>query len=179
MKIYLISGKARHGKDTTANYMKDYYEKMGYKPCIMHIGNYIKHFAKDYFEWDGKEETKPRELLQKLGTDIIRQKMNKPYFFTTRLLEDIEVLQNFYDIFLIADVRLPLEIEEVKKIYSNAKVIHIVRRNFETELTSEQQKHITETGLDNYNNYDYNLENTSLDELRKQVELLVRKEEKL
>ena len=177
MKVYLIFGKARHGKDTTANYMKKYYEQKGYKPCIMHIGNYIKHFAKDYFGWDGKEETKPRELLQQLGTNVIREKLNKPYFFTTRLLEDMEVLKNFYNVFLIADVRLPLEIIEIKKVYNDSVIIKVERENFETELTSEQQKHITEVGLDDFNDYNYKLINTTFDKLEEQVTNLIRKEE--
>lgn len=29
--IYLISGKARYGKDTTANFIKEYYESKGKK----------------------------------------------------------------------------------------------------------------------------------------------------
>lgn len=177
MKVYLICGKARHGKDTTANFMKEYYESLGKKPCIMHIGNYIKHFAKDYFGWDGKEETKPRELLQELGTGIIREKMNKPFFFTTRLLEDIEVLENFYDCILIADVRLPLEIEEIKKKYQDSTVIRVNRVDFESELTSKQSKHVTEIALDEYQNYDYILENTTLEALEEQAKNVIRKEE--
>ena len=77
MKIYLIGGKARHGKDTLGNFMKEYYEGIDKKVCIMHISNYFKQLVKDYFGWDGKEETKPRTLLQTLGTDIIRKKMGK------------------------------------------------------------------------------------------------------
>ena len=177
MKLYLVCGKARHGKDTTAGFIQNYYAKNGKKACIMHIGNYIKHFAKDYFGWDGKEETKPRELLQQLGTNIIREQMNKPYFFTNRLLEDMEVLARFYDVCVVADVRLPLEIEEVKKHYPDVTIIHVERPNFENELTEKQRNHVTETGLDHYDDYDYRLENTTLEYLQQQVEELVRKEE--
>ena len=177
MKVYLISGKARHGKDTTAMYMKKYYESIGKKACIMHIANYIKHFAIDYFGWDGKEETKPRTLLQHLGTEIIRNKMNKPYLFTNRLLEDIEILSNFYEVVLIADVRLPLEIDEVKKIYPDAVNIHINRPDLITKLSSTEQKHITETALDNYNDYKYNIINTTLKKLEKDAIEIVMEEE--
>ncbi len=178
MKVYLICGKARHGKDTMASYMQNYYEKvLGEKTAIMHIGNYIKHFAKDYFGWDGSEESKPRELLQRLGTDIIRNKMNKPYFFTTRLLEDIEVLKHFCQIVIIADVRLPLEIEEIKKVYNEAVVIHINRLNFESSLSKSEQKHITETALDDFCDYDYEIINTTLTKLEEDSIELIKREE--
>ena len=42
MKVYMISGKARNGKDTLAGFMKRYFDENGKKACIMHIGNYIK-----------------------------------------------------------------------------------------------------------------------------------------
>lgn len=177
MRVYLISGKARNGKDTIATDMKEYYESIGKKACVMHIANYIKHFAIDYFDWDGREETKPRSLLQKLGTEVIREKMNKPYFFTTRLLEDIEVLENFYDVFLIADVRLPLEINEVKKVYPDAVNLHIERPDLISELTAEQKTHITETALDGYDEYDYKIINRTLEDLKKDAIKIVKEVE--
>lgn len=177
MKVYLVSGKARNGKDTTAGFVKDYYDTLGTKACIMHIGNYIKHFAKDYFGWDGREETKPRELLQQLGTNIIREQMNKPYFFTSRLLEDMEVLHNFYSVIIIADVRLPMEIEEVKKHYPDAVTIHVRRVDFENDLTENQKKHVTETALDHFHDFDHELFNQTLEQLQNDVITIVKEEE--
>lgn len=177
MKVYLIGGKARNGKDTLANIMKEFYEENGEKAAIMHIGNYIKHFAIDYFGWDGNDDTKPRTLLQHLGTDIIRQKMNKPLFFINRLKEDIEVLKNFFDIVIIADVRLPLEFEEIKKIYPDAIKIHIQRPSLVSELTNTEQKHITETALDDYNDYDFKIINNTIEELKEKSENLIKEVE--
>ncbi len=176
MKIYMIGGKARHGKDTLAGYLKKYFEEYGEKTCIVHIGNYIKHFAIDYFGWDGKEETKPRSLLQKLGTEIIREKMNKPLFFTNRLKEDIEVLSNLFDVIIVADVRLPLEFEEIQKVYPNTKKIHIVRPELISSLTEEEQKHITETALDNYDDYDYKIINKTIEGVEEEAENIVKEE---
>ncbi|MBQ3435833.1 MAG: hypothetical protein IJH13_02315 [Bacilli bacterium] len=176
--VYLISGKARHGKDTFAGFMKDYYESIGKKACIMHISNYIKHFAIDYFGWDGKEETKPRTLLQELGTDVIRVKMGKELFFINRLLEDMEVLENFYDVFIVSDVRLPIEFEEIGKHHDTVN-IHINRINYESVLSTKEQKHITETALDNYDDYDYRITNDTLDKLKEDAEKLVKEVEKI
>ncbi len=175
MKIILIGGKARNGKDTLGNFMKEYYERHGHKVCIMQISKYIKHFAIDYFGWDGREETKPRQLLQELGTGVIREKMGKDYFFVTRLVEDMEVLDNFYDIAIVTDVRLPLEYKFVKEKHPDATSILIKRINFENEeLTAKQQHHVTETALDNYTDVDYIVLNDKLDELKLEGEKIAR-----
>ena len=69
MKVYLISGPARNGKDTIGDFLEKDYKEMGYKVCRTQIAKYLKMYIKDYFGWDGSEETKPRELLQRLGTE--------------------------------------------------------------------------------------------------------------
>lgn len=173
MKVYLIGGKARNGKDTLASFMKEYYEGLGKKVCVMHIANYIKHFAIDYFGWDGREETKPRSLLQELGTDLIRNKMNKPYFFTTRIIEDMEVLEHFFDVIIISDVRFPLEFNEIKNAYPSAIKIHITRPNLVSELSEKEKNHPTEKALEDYDDYDYKIINNDLESLKQEAEKIV------
>lgn len=51
---------------------------------------YIKEYAKRISDWDGNDETKPRTLLQVLGTDIIRNTIDDK-FFINRTIEDIKV----------------------------------------------------------------------------------------
>lgn len=46
-------------------------------------------------DWDGSEESKPRKLLQELGTDVIRNKLNKAEMFIERQLDDIEIYSYF------------------------------------------------------------------------------------
>ena len=158
MKIFMISGKARSGKDTFGDALENVLINKDYKVCRLSIGTYIKFYAQKYFGWDGQEETKPRELLQMLGTEIIRKQID-PKFHINRLIEDIKVLSNFFDIFIISDVREPLEIEEIKNNYSDIITIKMIRPNFENELTEEQRKHYTEVAMDNYNDYDYEVIN--------------------
>ena len=177
MKVYLISGAARNGKDTTGDYIEKEYNKINKKVCRSQISKYIKMYAKDYFGWDGREETKPRELLQTLGTDVIREKLNKPSFFVDRTIEDIEILSNFFDVMIITDVRFPIEIDKIKETYSDVVSINIKRVNFDTELTSKQQAHKTEIALNNYENFDYKIINDTLDGLEKDVIDIVNKEE--
>lgn len=177
MKIYLIGGKARNGKDTFGKMFRDHYQLLGKKVCVMHLSNYIKHFAIDYFDWDGKDDTKPRSLLQQLGTDIIREKMNKKYFFVNRLLEDMEVLDNFFDVCLVTDIRFPLEYDEIKKVHPDATKILITRPDYITELTEKQKKHVTETALDNYTDYDYKVINRNLTDLKLDADKIIEMEE--
>ena len=156
MKIILIAGKARSGKSTIANYMVDELKRQGKKPCELQIGQYIKYYANKYFGWDGKEETKPRSLLQELGTEVIRNKID-PDFHIDRLIQDIKVLSYFYDTFIVSDVRMPVEIEKPKKEFDN--VVTLKMRRESDELNDNQLKHVTETALDSYEEFDYIVDN--------------------
>lgn len=161
MNIIMICGKARSGKDTLADFLIKNLEHN--KPCKVQIGQYIKYYAMKYFGWDGEEETKPRDLLIHLGTDIIRNKIN-PNFHINRLIEDLEVLSYFYDTFIVSDVRFPVEIEKVKEKYDNVTTIKIERES--EELNESQKNNITETALDNFNGYDFIINNNgTLEEL--------------
>ena len=177
MRIYVIAGKARHGKDTIALYIKEFYEKKGLKVINLAYGSYIKEYAKKISNWDGKEETKPRELLQELGTDIIRNKIDKD-LFVRRLCEDIKVYSYYFDIITISDARFPNELEWPKKIFENVINIRIIRDGYDSVLTKTEQKHLTEVALDEYNNYDYVIHNDgTLEDLKIKVSDVVRKVE--
>ena len=62
--IFIISGKARHGKDTVAKMIRDYYERIGLNTINLQYSTPIKEYAKKISSWDGSEETKPRELFK-------------------------------------------------------------------------------------------------------------------
>lgn len=163
MQIILIGGKARSGKDTTADIFIKELEQKGKKVCRVQVGQYIKYYATKYFGWDGQEETKPRDLLNKLGTDIIREKID-PDFHVDRLIQDIKVLSYFYDTFIVSDIRFPVEIEKTKSVFDNVISIKVQRQS--DELNDAQKKHISENMLDNYDGFDYIIDNNgSLEEL--------------
>ena len=155
--IFLFTGKARHGKDTAANFLKEYFELDNKKVIFSQYSKYIKFYCKEMYDWDGREETKPRELLQQLGTEVIRNKLNKAEMFIERQVDDIEIYSYFYDAIMVSDIRLPREIEGLKEKYKKIVVINIYRPNFESDLNNEQKKHITETAMDNYKDYDYKI----------------------
>lgn len=171
MKIIIISGKARAGKDTTANMLKEIC--IDKKIINLQYSSYIKEYAKKISNWDGREETKPRELLQQLGTDIIRKRIDDE-FFIKKIIDDIKVYSFFFDVITISDARFKKEIDNIRNVFDNVVTVRIVRPNFDNGLTEEQKKHPTEVDLDDYDKFDYDLINDgTLEDLKVKVERLV------
>lgn len=165
-KIYLMCGKAKHGKDTFSSFLKEEYEKNHKKLIVTQLSKYIKYYAREMTGWNLSEEDKPRELLQQLGTGIIREYLKKEDLFIKRMIDDIEIFSCFYDAIIISDVRLKKEINDLKQVFPNLSTIHIDRINFDNGLTEEQKLHKTEIDLDDYNDFDINIINTTLDKLK-------------
>ena len=169
-KIFLISGKARSGKGEISAIIENYYKE---KKCItISFAYYLKDYIKRITNWDGSENTKPRDFLQQLGIELIKNKIDNKLLIN-RILQDIEVFSYFYDIIIISDARLIDEIETIKEKYKNSIVIR-VNRDEDNDLTNIQKNHITETNLDNYNNFDYIVSNDSYNNLINQIEDILR-----
>lgn len=172
-KIFLLAGKARTGKDTVATEIVKYYQNKHKKVVRLGFSDYIKNYAMKITDWDGKDETKPRDLLQTLGTDIVRDKINKD-FFINRLCEDIMVYSYFFDVIVISGARFANELDIPKSKFKNVTIIKMERPNNENNLTEKQKKHITEHALENYHNYDYLIVNDSDEEkLKEKVNVLL------
>ncbi|MDD2435455.1 MAG: hypothetical protein PHO63_04290 [Bacilli bacterium] len=168
--IYIICGKARSGKDTISQIIRDYYEKNDKKVLNLQYSSYIKEYAKKISDWDGSDETKPRQLLQQLGTEIIRFKIDM-LFFVKRICSDIQVYSYFFDCLTISDARTKTEVDVPKENFDNVIAIHVERPNFDNGLSEEQKNHFTEVELDDYNKYDYRIINDGdLDKLKESVE---------
>lgn len=174
-KIFLISGKARHGKTTLANMIKDYYESRGIKSVVTSYNKYIKIYAKELIGWDGDDDSKPRAFLQSIGSDVIRGKLGLEDYFVRRMDEDILIYKEYVSAVMIDDVRFPLELDFFKEKYpDNAISIRIKRPSYVSELSEEEQQHNTEVGLDNYEDYDYTILNDgSLEDLRAKVDAMM------
>ena len=147
MRVILISGSARFGKDSAAFIMKELLEKQKKKVLIIHYADNLKLFAKNYFGWSGQKDQKGRELLQWLGTDVVRKNYEDTWVdMIVALLKGIKTL---YDYVIIPDVRFPNEIDKMCDNF-DCITIRIIRPNFDNGLTDEQKKHPSETALDNY-----------------------------
>lgn len=176
-RIFIIGGKAKHGKDTFSAYLKEVYENNGKKVIITQLAKYIKYYAREMTGWDLSEETKPREFLQQLGTGVIREKLQKEDLFINRMIDDIDVFSCFYDAIIISDVRLKKEIEDLKKAHPSIISIHIDRIDFDNGLTPEQKNHKTEKDLEDYDKFDERIVNTTLEELKNSAKNLYTKYE--
>ncbi len=172
-KTFIICGKARHGKDTVAEIIRNYYENHDKKTLNLQYSSYIKEYAKKISNWDGSEETKPRELLQQLGTDVIRKRIDS-LFFVKRICSDIQVYSYFFDVITISDARAKVEVDIPKEQFDKIIAIHVERPNFDNGLTEEQKRHFTEVDLDDYDKYDYKLVNDgTLEDLKEKVHNLL------
>lgn len=156
--IFIICGKARHGKDTVASMIRSYYERIGLNTINLQYSSPIKEYAKKVSDWDGSEETKPRELLQMIGTELIRQKIDF-LFFVKRMISDIQVYSYFCDVITISDARAKVELDIPREKFKNVIVINVNRPSLESELSFKEKKHYTEVDLDDYDNYDYKIVN--------------------
>ena len=164
-KIYVISGKSGSGKDTVANMIKDKVSST----VILSYASYLKMYAKQVLGWDGNDP-KPREFLQQLGVELIKNQIDDKMLIN-RILEDIKVYSYFYDVIVISDARFIDEIESVRNSFDNVTVIHMGERD--NILTDSEKKHATETGLDEYHNYDYEICEDNLDSLKNEVNRIV------
>ena len=167
MKIYLVAGKSGSGKGEVTKIIKEYYLSLGKKPIITEFSKYLKMYAREIIEWNGSEP-KPRKFLQDLGVTI-RENMDMPLFFVNRMIEDIKVYNLYYDVVIISDVRLPIEIDELKKTFNNVYSMYVVNQFEPSKLSLEEQMHVTETALENYSNFDITIVNDNIEKLDDRV----------
>ncbi len=173
MKIFLLAGKAGSGKDLLGSYMKNKYDFIGDNTCILHITAPLYEYAKNYFSWDGNMQDKPREFLQEMGIEIIKKKLHKETFLIDRLCEDIDILKHYFSVFIITDGRLKSEFNELRKRFPDIKIIYVKRNNYDNRLTNKEKKHITETDMENYKDYDYIIENTTKEHLFEEADKII------
>lgn len=170
-KIILLAGHAQNGKTTSAKFIKEYFEAKN-KPCtIASFASHIKKILKDYYGWNGVKDDWARDKLQWLGTERIRIEMNNPNFHVNKTCEEIKIVEDDFDYIIVDDWRFVGEYEVPEELFGKSRVIKIkiIRDEFKSPLTLEQQNHASETALDNYNDYDYTIVATNESELRKNI----------
>lgn len=172
MKVICISGKAQHGKEETAIAMSAALKSRGNSVLITHYADLLKYICKNFFEWDGQKDERGRELLQTLGTNTIR--FQNPGYLVNFLADSLGWSSDLWDYVLIPDCRFPNEIDVLKERGFDTVHVRVIRDGFESPLTEEQQRHASETALDDAP-CDYYINNIgSLDDLRWSVELFVK-----
>jgi hypothetical protein len=170
MRVILISGKARNGKSETAKLLKLKLESQGKSIVIPAYGNQVKHVCHDYFgcTYDKNEEN--RSKWQFVGTDKIRKE--NPNHWVDAVIDIITIFFDEWDYVIIDDCRFSNELE--RWIGFDTLNLRVNRLNFKSALTPEQQNHISETALDNYEHFDYVINSESgLDKLEKEVDKFI------
>ena len=178
MKVILISGKMQHGKDTFGEMIKKRLLKNEQKSWIIHYGDYLKFFLKEYYGWDGEKNKNGRRLLQLFGTEIIRKE--DPDFWVDLVARVVYATRHNWDYVIIPDVRMKNEIERFYDFFDPADIItvRIERKNIDnttylcSDYTSEQHNHESEVALDDYI-FNYTIENRTLTELEESADVLV------
>jgi len=165
-KIILISGKARNGKTTTAKLLKTKLEAKGNKILIAAYGDLVKFVCEKYFGTTEEKNEHNRTIWQRVGTDIVREQ--NPNYWVDFVIDMISMFEDKWDYVIIDDNRFPNELE--RWIGWDTITLRVNRLNFQSPLTLEQQSHISETALDNYE-FDYVINSESgLDKLEKEVD---------
>jgi len=126
--------------------VKEALEDYGNSVLITHFGDLVKHICTKFFDWDGKKDEYGRHLLQYVGTDIVRKQ--NPDYWVNFIIGILRFFEDNWDYVVIPDARFPNEINRL--VDSGFKVTHmrVVRSNYQSTLTEEQQSHPSETALD-------------------------------
>ncbi len=178
MKLYLIAGYAKTGKNYFAEMLKQEFEQRKKRVCLLKITAPLYHYAYDYFGWNGKEEDKPRSFLQNMGIEYIKEELHMPDFLLNRLYDDIYILDQFFDVGIITDGRLQEEIIKLKNKYPSMVTIHLLRKDGLSFLTDTEKEHVTERDLEEYQDFDYVVFNKGDHTLKMEAEKIVLEGEK-
>lgn len=167
-KVICISGKAQHGKTTTANLMKNYLEDRDERVLITSNAGLVKYVCKTFFGWDGNKDDAGRALLQYVGTDIVRKR--DPDYWVEFLLSMMDFFRDEWDYIIIDDCRFPNEIDNWWEDGYEVCHIRVNRDGFDSPLTDKAKAHESEHALDNME-CDFEIDNSgSMAELKETVE---------
>lgn len=164
MSSRLIIGlgyKKRAGKDSVANRLVDKhgFYKVSFADSLRNAAEAIFGFTDEQLTGDLKEvvdpywKTTPRELLQKMGTDALRDVIDPDIWIKSAFKK---IQDRGYQKVVIPDVRFPNEAAWVK---SQGGMVCLVNRP-EVE-TNQFSTHASETSMDGYKDWDLRIENDS------------------
>lgn len=165
-----LSGKIGSGKNYIAEkVLYNMLTKRGKNVSIIAFADYLKMICYTYdnipYEklFINKDED-TRKILQTRGTNI--RKIDNNIFI--KMLEcNIKILfDRNVDVIIVTDVRFNIEVDFLKSINSTIIRINAINRTIdkmkdesETENTLSISTHKSETELDNYNKFDYTINN--------------------
>ena len=182
-RIYLLHAHAQSGKDTCAAMMKEEYEKRGKRVIIIAFADYVRMCLDKYYGIKDYKTPEGRTIIQHFATDLVRK--NDPTFWGRTVGDLLRAIEDDFDYAIIPDWRFENEYINLAARFAPHIIVlvDIYRPNNEAtdNMTEAQRKHQSETELDNYKNFDYNISNefNELDETRKQIIKMIEREETL
>ena len=152
MNIIGITGAAGSGKDTLAELIRnDGWEKLAYADALKHICiDYLGLSYDDAYTQEGKARFNEfwgmtnREILQKVGTDAMRNGFHKNVWIKIAELKLKDMLSSGKKV-IVTDVRFDNEAELIESL--GGCVARIIRNN-ENGLSNKEQAHASERGID-------------------------------
>lgn len=179
MIVIMLSGKSGSGKDAVANQMEATLKEINKSTLIIHFADLVKYYAIQYYKWDGEKDEKGRNLLQGIGTHMMRN--YDPDYWASIVAKFIGAAKNDFDVVLIPDWRFINEYDRVCDHNQKVIAIRVNRYNEDGSLyknpsmTEEQLNHVSENQLDNFA-FDWIIENRgSLEDLEDSTKLVLEK----
>jgi hypothetical protein len=178
-----LSGWARSGKDTAADYLVDNYGytkfsfaspmkeamyRLDPRITINELSNTSLRIGVDVYGWEGLKERSPdvRGLLQRFGTEVGREMFGQDFwvdYAMSQIPDGAKVV--------IADVRFPNEADAIKKL--GGKVLRVER-----EGVTAVNNHASESALNDYTFDVVITNNGTIDKLHSVMDLVVQRLEK-
>ncbi|MDA4130152.1 MAG: hypothetical protein OK457_05240 [Thaumarchaeota archaeon] len=142
MKLLLgLGNKARHGKDTAASAIKDWFEDSDYEVRIFKFAEALYEECRQKHSMVGKDTA----LLQRIGSE--RRKENPDYWVDQVAYQ----LEDYKGIAIISDVRYGNEADWIHSM--GGYVVNVSRLNPDGSLyvaTDRDPNHLSEVALDGY-----------------------------
>ena len=182
-RIYLLHAKAQSGKDTCASIMKEEYEKRGKRVIIIAFADYVRWCLDKYYSVKDYKTPEGRTIIQHFATDLVRK--NDSTFWGRTVADLLKAIEEDFDYAIIPDWRFYNEYDVLSTRFAPHIIVQILIDRPNNELTDnmtvEQRKHQSESELDNYKNFDYNIVNEfgKLEDTKKQLIKIINREEQL
>lgn len=148
--IVLVTGKARHGKDTICNMIDFYLSQEASIPTYRTaFADKVKEIAREKYDWDGCKNDTGRNLLQLVG-DGYRHLYGEDFWIkqvNNKINPDVE------KVVIISDTRYMNEAHWFNNHGYNQTVIKVTRLDEDGEeytegMTEEQREHPSESEID-------------------------------
>ena len=182
-RIYMLHARAQSGKDTCAAIMKEEYEKRGERVIVIAFADYVRWALDKYYGVKDYKTPEGRTLIQHFATDLVRK--NDPTFWGRTVGDLLRAIEHDFTYAIIPDWRFENELTSMLSRFTNQQIVKVLIERPNNELTDNmtevQRNHSSETELDNFKNFDYNIINEygNLEHTRQQLIDMMNREETL